>query len=128
MASSNYASLRPPPLWLTWLARALAAGAAIVITAASLSPTAPIVETGFGDKLDHLAAYAVLALLAVPGWSGLIAPGIIAATAIGFGGLLELLQAFAPGRQPGWADFTVNSLGVLAGWTIASRLRIFRHP
>ena len=100
-----------------------AAGAAIVVAIASLSPQSPAIETGFGDKLDHLVAYAVLSLLMALGWSGRAALGVIFGAAASFGGLLELLQAFSPGRQPDWADFAVNSFGALIELAVAMLVR-----
>ena len=107
----------------THLIRVPAGSAAIVIAVASLSPQSPAIETGFGDKLDHLAAYSVLSLLVALGWSGRVVPGVIVGAAVGFGGLLELLQPFSPGRQSDWADFAVNWLGALIGLAIAVLVR-----
>ena len=112
-----------PRVSKTRLIQVAAVGAAIVIAVASLSPHSPAIGTGFGDKLDHLAAYSALSLLVALGWSGRIAPGMIVGTAIGFSGLLELLQTFSSGRQSDWTDFTVNSLGTLAGLIVASLVR-----
>ena len=107
----------------THLIRVAAGSAAIVIAAASLSPQSPAIETGFGDKLDHLAAYSVLSLLVGLGWSERFVPSVIVGAAVGFGGLLELLQHFSPGRQANWADFMVNSLGALTGLAVAILVR-----
>jgi len=49
-------------------------------------------------------------------------PGAVQA-AVGFGGLLELLQHFSPGRQADWADFAVNSVGALIGLAVAILVR-----
>jgi VanZ family protein len=106
----------------TCLIRAAAGSAAILIAIASLSPQSPAIETGFGDKLDHLVAYSVLSLLMAVGWPRWIPFGGVGVI-IGFGGLLELLQTFSPGRQPDWADFAVNSLGALIGLAIALLIR-----
>jgi VanZ family protein len=57
------------------------------------------------------------------GWSGRFAPGVVIGAAVGFGGLLELLQTFSPGRQADWADFAVNSLGALIGLAVAILVR-----
>jgi VanZ family protein len=107
----------------THLIRVAAGSAAIVIAVASLSPQSPAVETGFGDKLDHLAAYSVLSLLVALDWSGRVAPGVIVGAAVGFGGLLELLQTFSPGRQSDWADFAVNWVGAVTGLALAVLVR-----
>ena len=108
--------LRTPNVFLV---RAAAVCAAVVIAFASLSPQAPAIQSGLSDKVDHLAAYMVLMLLMALGWSHRIALGALLGAAVGFGGLLELLQAFSPGRQPDWADFAVNSCGALIGLAFA---------
>jgi VanZ family protein len=120
MIPTDCSRLRIPK---TRLIRVAAAGAAVVIAVASLSPQLPAIETGFGDKLDHLAAYSVLSLLVGLGWSERFVPSVIVGAAVGFGGLLELLQHFSPGRQANWADFMVNSLGALAGLALAMLVR-----
>ena len=120
MIPTDCSRLRIPK---TRLIRVAAAGAAVVIAVASLSPQLPAIETGFGDKLDHLAAYLVLSLLVGLGWSERFVPSVIVGAAVGFGGLLELLQHFSPGRQANWADFMVNSLGALAGLALAMLVR-----
>jgi VanZ family protein len=120
MIPTDCSFLRVPK---THLIRMAAGSAAIVIAFASLSPQSPAIETGFGDKLDHLAAYSVLNLLVALGWSGRVAPAVIVGAAVGFGGLLELLQHFSSGRQADWADFAVNSLGALIGLAIAILVR-----
>ena len=120
MIPTDCSRLRIPK---TRLIRVAAASAAVVIAVASLSPQLPAIETGFGDKLDHLAAYSVLSLLVASGWSGRVAPRVIVGAAVGFGGLLELLQHFSPGRQADWADFAVNSLGAVTGLALAMLVR-----
>lgn len=120
MPPADRSFLRVPK---TYPIRVAAAGAAIIITAASLSSRSPTIGTGLGDKLDHLAAYSALSLLVSLGWSGRIAPGMIVGAAIGFGGLLELLQHVSPGRQADLADFAVNSLGALVGLAVAVLVR-----
>ena len=79
--------------------RLAAAGAAVVVAVASLSPQSPAVASGLGDKRSS-RGLTVLTVLMALGWTGRISVGIIFAAVAGFGGLLELLQAFSPGRQP----------------------------
>ena len=107
--------------------RLAAAGAAVGIAVASLSPWSPAVASGLSDKLDHLTAYTVLTVLMALGWAGRISMGIIFATVAGYGGLLELLQAFSPGRQPDWADFAVNTTGCLIGLAAAVLIRRYGY-
>ena len=107
--------------------RLAAAGAAVGVAVASLSPWSPAVASGLSDKLDHLTAYTVLTVLMALGWAGRISIGIIFAAVAGYGGLLELLQAFSPGRQPDWADFAVNTTGCLIGLAAAALIRRYGY-
>ena len=107
--------------------RLAAAVAAVGVAVASLSPWSPAVASGIGDKLDHLTAYSVLTLLLTLGWAGRISMGIVFASVAGYGGLLELLQAFSPGRQPDWADFAVNTTGCLIGLAAAVLIRRYGY-
>ena len=67
------------------------------------------------DKLAHFLVYGLFAVLGY-GVSrdkknyGLICLGIVA-----YGGLLEVRQAFSPGRMMSANDLFANSLGVVAG-------------
>jgi VanZ family protein len=124
MPDTEHSLLRIPVVPAIRLA---AAAAAVVIAVASLSPQAPAIATGFGDKLDHLAAYTVLTVLMALGWAERVSVGIIVGIVVGFGGLLELLQAFSPGRQPDWADFTVNTTGCLIGLAAAVLIRRYTY-
>jgi VanZ family protein len=125
MPHTEHALLRIP---VVPVIRIAAAGAAVVVAVASLSPQSPVIATGLGDKLDHLAAYAVLTVLMALGWSGRIGLGFIFGAVVGFGGLLELLQEFSPGRQPDWADFAVNTTGCLIGLAAAVLVRRYGYP
>ena len=94
-----------------------------IIAVASLSPQVPAVATGISDKVDHLAAYACLGFLLTLDWSRRTSGPVIMAAGAATGAMLELLQALVPGRQPDWGDVAVNTMGVLAGWLLASVLR-----
>jgi VanZ family protein len=119
---------RLPWVYPIRLLRIASVAAIVVILVASLSPQAPAVETGYGDKLDHLAAYAILVMLCGGGWfrRGWSVP--LTAAVVGLGGVFELLQSFSPGRQPDWADFTVNSLGALTGLLAAMMIERMLRP
>jgi VanZ family protein len=71
------------------------------------------------DKICHFIAYCEtaaagwLAFRAAPAQK-LVLPGVIA-----LGGAIELAQHFVPGRSMDILDFTVNCLGVLAGYGLA---------
>ncbi len=79
------------------------------------------------DKLYHMLAYGWLGGLAV--W--FFAPGrgrIVAFCLIPFGGILEWLQSFVPGREASMGDAVANALGVFVGIWLAEAVsrRLFR--
>ena len=95
---------------------------ALVIAYLSLMPTVAPVGVRHGDKVGHLLAYAVFALLALFAvnnrrqfyqWS----LGIIA-----FGLAMEGLQSMIPGRMMSFWDFVANSVGVVLAIVISSWL------
>jgi VanZ family protein len=111
----------PRPLRL-----ALYAAAALVLTYMALAPEkeVPGVEL-FWDKLEHGAAWTVLALL------GLVLSTkrrwAIGVFAVAFGAVIEVLQAVMPfGRDGNLGDWIADVIGVAAAyvlWWIARRLR-----
>ena len=72
------------------------------------------------DKIAHLGAFAVLALLGAlpfgPGF-GFLVPNALFQVA--YGGLIELLQSNVPGRQADIVDFIADVIGVIIGSGIA---------
>jgi hypothetical protein len=112
-------------LLVVWLA-ALAAVAAV-----SLMP-GPVINasTSFldfiGDKGEHLAAYAVLAALAMGVFARLRTAVLAAALMAAYGVLLEFLQAaIAFERLFELGDMAFNAVGVLCG--ILAGLVLRRH-
>jgi len=122
---------RPSFLYQLWrvlriLAPALWAG---VILWLSLTPAPPEVPELLGwDKLQHAGAYGLLTLLLVQmlpcviridQWTSWLIAG---SAAVGYGGLLELLQWLAHnGRTADWADLVADAVGSLLCYVI------FRH-
>jgi VanZ family protein len=90
----------------------------VVLTLAlSLGP--PAFDTGLhqGDKLTHLAGYAILMFW----WAQLVTRQRwrLAGAVILFGVAVEFLQGFTPTREPDVLDALANSAGVLLGWLAA---------
>jgi VanZ family protein len=78
---------------------------------------------GFSDKVEHLVAF--LALGAV---TAFVAPrsvswGRLLAVVVTYAAVLELGQAFIPGRVASLADFAASSAGALLGVTLALLIR-----
>jgi VanZ family protein len=115
----------PPPsrrkLWLTigWLLVAL-------VVYLSLTPGWLPLDALSDDVSTHRLTYGVshaLAYGALMLWFLQLYPvsrrPIIAVWLVGLGGVLEVLQAFTPDRDPDYLDFLANGAGVVLGWLLA---------
>ena len=109
-----------------WL-RFLWALAILVVVVGSLLPASSLPmraldELGLSDKLEHFAAYLVLAFLPAlhERWPALAA-ALGGALALGIG--LEYAQLLSPGRSFDLADMLADAVGVLCGFVIALPLR-----
>jgi VanZ family protein len=108
--------LRHRHLWITMSLVLLAA-----VLFASLQPDfGPVVPANF-DKVEHLAAYVVLAVW----FTGLVARGrywVVAGGLLALGVLVEVLQGLMNlGRSAEVSDMLANTLGVVVGITISLR-------
>jgi VanZ family protein len=106
----------------------VAAGWALVaaIIWLSLAPKAPTLDMTVGDKIGHLAAYGVLML-----WFCVLyrRKRVRAFYALGFvalGVVLEFMQGNLGYRTFDLLDMAANTAGVMAGWGLASSVRILR--
>ena len=100
-----------------WIAMSLVLLAAVLF--ASLQPDfGPAVPANF-DKVEHLAAYVLLAVW----FTGLVARGrywAVGAGLMALGLLIEVLQGLMSlGRSAEVSDMLANALGVVVGITIA---------
>jgi VanZ family protein len=92
-----------------------------VITWLALSPAPPPQADLGWDKLNHLAAFATLAVVAVLGCCGPF--WRIGGALVAYGGLIELLQSLTPSRVGEWPDLLADSVGVALGLLLAAGLR-----
>jgi VanZ family protein len=95
--------------------------ACALVGALSLAPSAALPPVSIGDKVEHVIAYAALALI-----GGVTSERGILRTILGlaaFGLLLELLQAFSPGRSPDAVDVAADIIGACLGGGAALALR-----
>ena len=100
-------------------ARLAFATAVIAIALFSLSPTLTPGNVGLPDKLAHFVAYALAVVLANLGFRGRRERLIAAFALVAFAGLLEVSQAYVPGRSAGVVDFAMSSLGVALGMILS---------
>ena len=101
------------------LLRSAFLAALLAVTAVSLTPQPDLPEIELWDKWQHVAAYAVLALLAASVFEGQHARWTIVVGLVLWGGVLELGQLLVPDRSSDWLDAGANVAGVLLGVTLA---------
>ena len=113
--------------WLRHLRLAAKLAFAVGVVAViflSVTPR-PVPTSGvlFSDKVQHVAAYAALALAGGIGFAGMA--GRVAVGVFALGLALEGVQAFVPGRLAGLDDVVANSIGVGVG--IAAAIAVSRQ-
>lgn len=108
---------------MTFLYRLFFLGALLSISILAFLPDynalPPLVSVS--DLLNHAAAFALLAILYTLAYSHPFQR--IALTLIGYGILIELVQAFLPTRFASLEDVVADSVGLLAGILV---VKIFR--
>ncbi len=100
---------------MTWRISAIAWAAAIGVV--SLLPAERALVSGLWDKLEHAAAFAVLAVFIRLAWRRIHSLAIFFMVTI-YGGLIELAQFFSPGRFPDPWDGLANAVGGLCALMI----------
>ncbi len=105
---------------LRYLAVAAFAVAAVAVVFLSVTPR-PLPTSGplLSDKVQHLAAYAVLAVLGGFGFAAGRRVGRVALALFALGVAMEIVQSFVPGRFAGLDDVVANSTGILIGCGLA---------
>ncbi|MDT0616911.1 VanZ family protein [Salinisphaera sp. P385] len=104
---------RPGAFWW-WLGLA---GCGLLLVLA-LAPGTPGPSFTYGDKVGHLAAFALLG-----GWFGALrrdALPWIGLALLAYGGLIELLQGLTPSRLPEWGDLLADLAGIVLGILLLS--------
>ncbi len=97
----------------------------VSIVVFSVSPY-PVFYASFylSDKIEHAAAYAIVALFGALGFVRPRQQAAVAVILVGLGGVLELLQLLVPGRMCDPADAVANAAGVLTGLLAAKVLSL----
>jgi VanZ family protein len=102
------------------IARILFTLAALAVSALSLLPQLDLPKVGVSDKFEHVTSYLVLALVgsfAIRAQRGL---PLLFVFLCAMGGVLELLQAYSPGRTPDIADAVADAVGAAVGVLIGA--------
>ena len=114
----------PSPTGTERIMRVLFAATAVAVMVLSLLPLEADAPSLGLDKANHLAAFALLALLgcrAFPANLILVLSGLLA-----YGGLIEILQAFTEYRSAEWGDLLADALGLVLGWLVTRSIGAFR--
>jgi VanZ family protein len=92
----------------------------------ALTPAPPPEAGLLWDKLNHLSAFASLAVagfLAFRGRWWQVALGLLA-----YGGLIEILQTFTPTRVGEWEDLLADAVGIVLGLLLAAGMAAGIRP
>lgn len=113
---------------LRWAGRLLFLTTIILITDLALQPGFATPPSLLGsDKVEHIAAFFTLAMLARLGWPSfgwLVSGTILAAYGLG----IEYLQSLDfVGRTASWADFVADLIGITLGF-VTLRILAPRRP
>lgn len=100
---------------------------AVLVTVFSLLPQRDLPKVGVSDKIEHIVSYFVLAILgslAVRSRRNLLTLFVLLCA---MGGIIELLQAFSPGRSPDIVDALADGAGAAAGTLVGFALGFLRR-
>jgi VanZ family protein len=87
----------------------------ILLAVLSLLPDQQMVRTGLPGRLEHFAAYAGSAAIAMAGYGATRGGMQIIGGFWVYAAILEYLQHFSPGRHPSMSDFAASAHGALCG-------------
>lgn len=76
-----------------------------------------------GDKIQHLLAFFLATVVAIPALGRWVSAGILAILLMNAGLVVEMMQAFDPGRTADIIDFAADQVGVGLGWLAAIPIR-----
>jgi VanZ family protein len=89
---------------------------AVVVAMLALMPAPPRQMDLGWDKLNHVFAFAMLAVCAVFGWRSSHAARLAVLLALlAYGGVIELLQLQVPNRSADWNDLGADAIGIALG-------------
>lgn len=93
----------------------------LAVSYLALTPKPPVhIDTGW-DKLNHLLAFAALAFAGGLGFSqSRDRQTFLLLALLAYGGLVEVLQLYVPGRAGEWADLLADTIGIACGAVTAA--------
>ena len=100
----------------------------VIVSYLALTPAPPTSADLGWDKANHASAFAALAFAACLGWPKVrhgktpILVGLLA-----YGGAIELIQLFIPGRSCEWGDLLADAVGISVGALLTIAVLQFTH-
>ena len=104
----------------------LVAANALALMLASWTPGSYMVRSGYSGHFEHIIAYALSGAFMFAVLAGRYAAWQVAASLVGYAGILELGQIFVSGRHAGIDDFLFSAAGAIAG-VVASAALLRRY-
>jgi VanZ family protein len=93
---------------------------AMLVTVLAVVPAPPRQMDLGWDKLNHVTAFAALAVCAIFGWRSSRAARLAVLLALlAFGGAIELVQRQLPNRSGEWSDLGADAIGIGLGALLA---------
>jgi VanZ family protein len=93
---------------------------AVLVTVLAVVPAPPRQMDLGWDKLNHVAAFAALAVCAVFGWQSSRAARLsVLLSLLALGAAIELLQLQVPNRSGEWTDLGADAIGIGLGALLA---------
>jgi VanZ family protein len=91
-----------------------------VVSYLAVTPMPPKDLTTGWDRLNHASAFAALALSGCLGYRGRRSTLLwLMLALLAFGGLIEVVQYFVPGRSCEWGDLFADLVGIAGGSLLA---------
>lgn len=88
---------------------------ASIVLAGSVIDTGSSVVSGLDDKLQHLLAFAGLAVMGCMGFPHLPVRTVLLPALLGYGLLIESIQCFLPWREFSLLDLAADAAGAVPG-------------
>jgi VanZ family protein len=95
----------------------------VAVSYLALTPAPPEHLTTGWDKANHMLGFTALAFSARLGYPAARRTWLLWLFAlVAYGGLIEILQMFVPGRSSEWGDLFADSIGIACGALVAAYL------
>ncbi len=100
--------------------KAVFAGLVLLVSWLAFTPNPPPGADLGWDKANHASAFATLMLVAACAWPQWLRAS--PAALLAYGGLIEIVQSFIPGRDGEWPDLLADGVGIVLGLALFALL------